>query len=558
MPDTAPAALPPFRPVDLAAPSVEVERRDDGVIVLRSGYELGEYPAHILEHLARWAGEAPDRTFMAQRGPDGTWRHLTYADLWAKARHAGQALLDLGLGPDRPLMLLSGNSLEHAVLTFAGMAAGVPAAPVSPAYSLLSGDHGKLKYVHDLLQPGAIFVQDRAPFEKALAALPLGDEPVISVADGYAELLATEPGAGIAAAYAALDPDTVAKYLFTSGSTGMPKAVINTQRMLAANVAMAMRVAPPDPEDPPVIVDWLPWNHTFGGNMNVHVMLAAGGTMYLDGGRPVPGQFDETLRNLREISATSYLNVPVGYAMLADALERDDDLAGTFFKRLQRMGYGGATLPQELYERYQKLAIKHTGHRIIVYTGWGCTETAPTATSVYWASERVGLIGLPYPGVELKMVPAGERYELRLRGPIVFPGYYKRPDLTEAAFDEEGFYRIGDAGKFVDPADPVKGLTFEGRVTEDFKLTSGTWVNTGPLRIAVIDAATPLLQDAVICGHDRDYVAVMAWPSAAGAELGDGLADTLRDRLGAYNQRNPGSSTRIRRLLLLSEPPSVD
>ncbi len=531
---------------------------------------------------ATWAAERPDRTWLAQRrGPTGEWLKLSYAEAQHRVDSLTQALLDLHLTAERPVAILSGNSIEHALLTLAAMQAGVPAAPVSPAYSLLSQDHAKLRYIFDLIRPGLLFVQDGEAFAKALAALDLRGVTLVHASRpcpgldsrSFDTLAATPAGTAVAAALARLTPDRVGKLLFTSGSTGMPKAVINTQRMMCANLAMARQARPRGPDDaPPVILDWMPWNHTMGGNASFNQLLADGGTLYIDEGKPLPGAFDATLRNLREVSPTYFANVPAGYAMLAQALEHDDDLARAFFENLGLLAYGGATLSDDLYLRMQTLAVRHTGRRIVFFTGWGSTETAPTATATYWDTERVGLIGLPYAGVELKLVPAGPKYELRLRGPIVTPGYYRQPELTQAAFDDEGFYKIGDAATFVDADDPSQGLVFAGRVVEDFKLASGTFVHVGPLRVAAIAAASPLLQDALVAGQDKDYVALLAWPNLEAcrtlcgrpaAGLGELLRDAavrrhVRDGLRAHNAAHPGSSFRVRRVLLMDEPPSID
>src|SRR5258707_6289976 len=407
-------------------------------------------------------------------------------------------------------------------MTQAAMQARSPAAPVSPACSLMSHDHVKLKYLFDLIKPAVVMVQDGPTFEKALKALDLTGVTVVHVmrpcaginSVAFADLATTPVTPDVEASIAKITPDTVGKLLFTSGSTGMPKAVINTQRMMCDNAAMMMQGRPRNPNAPlATYLDWMPWNHTMGGNALFNPVLTEGGTLYIDDGRPVPGQFDETLRNLHEISPTYYANVPAGYAALAAAMEKDDSLCRSFFKNLGLMAYGGARLPDDLYDRMQALAVRATGQRIVFYTGWGSTETAPTATGTYWDTERVGLIGLPFPGVELKMVPCGSKHELRLRGVNVTPGYFGRPDLTETAFDEEGFYRIGDAGVFVDPDDPVAGIIFAGRVAEDFKLTTGTFVHVGSLRTDAIAAATPVIQDALVAGQDRPYIGLLAWPN---------------------------------------------
>lgn len=423
---------PPFRKINWLPRDIAIDRRADGSLVLKSNQPLGPYERHIPALLARWAEQAPQRIWLAQRsGPERQWRKVSYAEAKHTVDALTQALLNLKLEADRPIAILSGNSIEHALMTMAAMQARIPAAPMSPAYSLMSHDHQKLKYLFELVRPALVLVQDGAWFGRALQALDLTGVKVVHVASppqgidsvSFAELAATPVTDEVAQSIAAITPDTVGKLLFTSGSTGMPKAVINTQRMMCANVTMMTQVRPRDPsEPPPVLLDWMPWNHTMGGNALFNPALAEGGTLYIDDGRPLPGMFDETLRNLREISPTYYANVPAGYAALAAAMEKDDALCRTFFKDLGMMAYGGARLPDDLYERMQALAVRATGERIVFYTGWGSTETAPTSTGTYWDTERVGLIGLPFPGVELKMVPIGDKYELRLRGIHVMPG----------------------------------------------------------------------------------------------------------------------------------------
>src|SRR5689334_1962941 len=461
---------PAFRKIEWLPRDIDVERRPDGVIVLKSRIPLQAYEKHIPASLAKWARQAPDRTWLAQRGgPDRQWRKVSYGEAKRTVDGLTQGLLNLGVAEAHPVTILSGNSIEHALMTQAAMQARLPAAPVSPAYSLVSQDHLKLKYLFELIRPAAVMVQDGPTFEKALKALPLDGVTVIHVArpcDGinsiaFADLAATQVASDVEASIAKITPDTIGKLLFTSGSTGMPKAVINTQAMMCANAAMMMQVRPRGPAAPvQTVLDWMPWNHTMSGNALYNPLLIEGGTLYIDDGRPMPGQFDETIRNLREISPTYYANVPVGYAALASAMEKDDALCCSFFRDLGLMGYGGARLPDDLYDRMQALAVRATGERIVFYTGWGSTETGPTSTGTYWNTERVGLIGLPFPGVELKMVPVGGKYELRLRGVNVTPGYLGQPELTRSAFDEEGFYCIGDAGVFVDPDDPVQGIIF--------------------------------------------------------------------------------------------------
>jgi feruloyl-CoA synthase len=581
----------PFKPIEFLSRDVRAERRDDGTILLQSNHALKPYERHVPAFLAKWAAQAPERVWLAQRrGPDRDWLKVTYAEARQQVDSVTQALLDRGFGPDRPVMILSSNSIEFALLSMAAMQARAPLAPVSPAYSVMSQDHAKLRYVFDLIRPGMVFVQNGEIYARALAALDLANldaggvllvhvdkAPTKMQSLPWSELLATPATDAVARSIEQIEPRTVAKFLFTSGSTGMPKAVINTQEMMCANLAMGQMARARRAEDPPgVMLDWLPWNHTMGGNATFQGNLAEGGTTYIDDGKPLPGLFEETLRNLREISPTYFANVPAGYAMLATALEKDESLARRFFKNLNSLAYGGATLPSDLYERMEALAVKHTGWRLPFVTGWGSTETAPTATTVHWASERVGLIGLPFPGVQLKLVPTGEagRYELRLKSVIVTPGYYRQPDLTAQMFDEEGFYRIGDAGRFVDPEDPSWGLIFDGRVVEDFKLLSGTFVLVGTLRTTAIAAATPVLQDAVICGHDRDHVGLLGFPNIAacrelaadqGAKLTTAellahpaVVGALREGLAKMNAECKGSSMQVRRALLMTEPPSVD
>ena len=574
---------PAFRKIEWLERDIAVERRPDGVVILKSRIPLKNFETHIPASLAKWAREAPSRVWLAQRaGPERQWRKLSYGEAKRTVDGLTQGLLDLGLAEGRPVAILSGNSIEHALMTQAAMQARLPAAPVSPAYSLMSQDHLKLKYLFGLIKPAVVMVQDGPTFEKALNALDLEGVTVVHVTRpceginsvAFADLAATPVTKDVEQSIAKITPDTVGKLLFTSGSTGMPKAVMNTQRMMCANAAMMMQVRPRDPNGPLATnLDWMPWNHTMGGNASFNPVLIEGGTLYIDDGRPVPGQFEETLRNLREVSPTYYSNVPAGYAALAAAMEKDDALCRSFFKDLGLMAYGGARLPDDLYDRMQALAVRATGQRLVFYTGWGSTETAPTSTGTYWDTERVGLIGLPFPGVELKMVPCGSKYELRLRGVNVTPGYFGQPDLTEKAFDEEGYYCIGDAGVFVDPQDPVQGIIFAGRVVEDFKLTTGTFVHVGSLRTDAIAAATPVMHDALVAGQDRPFVGLLAWPNLHACRQMVGNPDAtyeevvkhpavtacLKKGLQAHNASTTGgSSMRIARAMLMVEPPSID
>jgi feruloyl-CoA synthase len=584
MDGSAAAVLPKpgFRKIDWLERDIAVERRSDGVIILKSRIPLQAYEKHIPASLAKWAKQAPERTWLAQRGgPDRQWRKVSYGEAKRTVDALTQGLLNLGVEAGRPVTILSGNSIEHALMTQAAMQARLPAAPVSPAYSLMSQDHAKLKYLFNLIKPAVVMVQDGPTFEKALKALDLTNVTVVHVARpcegiksvSFADLAATPMTKAVEESIAKITPDTVGKLLFTSGSTGMPKAVINTQEMMCANAAMMMQVRPRDPNGPiAIMLDWMPWNHTMGGNAAFHPILVDGGTLYIDDGRPMPGQFDETLRNLHEVSPTYYANVPAGYAALAAAMEKDDALCRSFFKNLTVMAYGGARLPDDLYDRMQALAVKTTGERIVFYTGWGSTETAPTSTGTYWDTERVGLIGLPFPGVELKMVPCGSKYELRLRGVNVTPGYFGQPELTKKMFDEEGYYCIGDAGIFVDDKDPLQGIIFAGRVVEDFKLTTGTFVHVGSLRTDAIAAATPVVHDALVAGQDLPFIGLLAWPNLHACRQVIGNPDAtfadvvkhpdviacLKRGLEAHNAFCTGSSMRIARAMLMAEPPSID
>ncbi|MBR1199777.1 AMP-binding protein [Bradyrhizobium sp. AUGA SZCCT0240] len=573
---------PGFRKIEWLPRDIDVERRPDGVIVLKSRIPLQSYQKHIPASLAKWAKQAPDRIWLAQRGgAERQWRKVSYGEAKRTVDGLTQGLLNLGVADGRPVTILSGNSIEHALMTQAAMQARLPAAPVSPAYSLMSQDHLKLKYLFNLIKPAVVMVQDGPTFEKALRAIDLTGVTVVHVlrpcegikSVSYADLAATPVTKAVEESIAQITPNTIGKLLFTSGSTGMPKAVINTQEMMCANAAMMMQVRPRDPNGPiATMLDWMPWNHTMGGNAAFHPILVDGGTLYIDDGRPMPGQFEETLRNLHEVSPTYYANVPAGYAALAAAMEKDDALCRSFFKNLTVMAYGGARLPDDLYDRMQALAVKTSGERIVFYTGWGSTETAPTSTGTYWDTERVGLIGLPFPGVELKMVPCGSKYELRLRGINVTPGYFGQPDLTKKMFDEEGFYCIGDAGVFVDDNDPLQGIIFAGRVVEDFKLTTGTFVHVGSLRTDAIAAATPAVHDALVAGQDREFIGLLAWPNLHACRQLVGNPDaTFEDVVGhpeviacvkhgleAHNASCTGSSMRIARAMLMAEPPSID
>jgi len=562
---TAGAARPPFIPLDLAVPRIRRENRADGSFILESEEPLGAHADHAGLLLQGHAAARPDTIFLAERQADapGGWRRVTYGEAWAAARSIAQALLDRGLDQSRSLMILSGNSIDHALLMLGGFVAGVPVTPVSTAYSLMSGDFAKVLHIFGLVQPKLVFAENGAAFARALAALPAGDIEIVT-ADGsmgtaLADLLATAPTPAVDARFQAIGPDWVAKYLFTSGSTGLPKGVINTHRMMTSNQQAIAQIWPFLQATPPVLLDWLPWNHTFGGNHNFNMVLRQGGTLHIDEGKPAPGLVEKTVANLREVSPTLYFNVPAGYAMLLPHLEQDDELCRRFFARLQLIFYAGAALPPDLWARLEALSVRTLGRRVAMTSSWGSTETAPMATAAHFPIERAGVIGVPVPGVQLKFVPVGGKLEIRVKGPNVTPGYLGNPEQTQKAFDEDGFYCIGDAARLADEQAPDRGIVFDGRIAEDFKLTTGTWVHVGGLRVAALAASSPLLQDAVVTGHDRDYVGLLAWPTATAKAMDAAdLRRQIAEKLAAYNAAQGGSSFRVRRVVLLAAPPSID
>ncbi|MGJ4955915.1 feruloyl-CoA synthase [Bradyrhizobium sp. HKCCYLRH2015] len=575
------ASVHPLRAISFNDPAVTVDRRDDGTIYLRPKQPLGDYPQRITDRLHHFAKATPERVFMAERvGPEG-WRELTYATLLAASRHIASGLLARGLSPDRPVMILSGNSIDHALVAFGSLYAGVPFCPVSPAYSLVSRDYGKLAYLMKLLTPGLVFVDDADKFADALVAnVPDGTEIVASFGSVpgrkvtmLADLIASPLFAGLDAINDKIGPDTIAKFLLTSGSTGNPKAVINTQRMICANQVMIRETLAFLKDEPPVIIDWLPWNHTFGGNHNIGLTLFNGGSMYLDQGKPVPGGIEETVRNLREISPTVYFNVPKGYESLLPYFREDPALRKSFFQRLHAMFFSGAALAPHVWNELDELSVAETGTRVPMLTGLGSTETAPFFMSVNPRTSRSGHVGLPVSGNEAKLVPNNGKMEVRAKGPNVTPGYWRLPEVSAAAFDDEGYYKMGDALKPVDPDDFNAGFDFDGRVAEDFKLASGTWVSVGPLRARFIAACAPLARDVIIAGINRDEIAAIVVLDLDGCRLinatlpMDDLAATaadplivqaFRERFAKFQGTATGSSTRITRAVLLGEPLSID
>jgi feruloyl-CoA synthase len=550
------------------SPDVEMERRSDGTVILRSRHPLPQWESSLPAVLRKRADAHPERALAAQRDARGGWVPLTYGTALERATALGGALLDLGLGPDRPVMILSGNSLEHLLVSLGAYFAGVPVMPISVAYSLMSADHARIKAIAELTEPGLVFADDAQQFSAALDALaPRAPQVLIARGERGGALRLEDLLAAPGRALTDPGPEAIAKLLFTSGSTGTPKGVINTHRMLCSNQAMLRAIWPFVEEEPPQLVDWLPWSHTFGANHNLNLVLFNGGTMYIDDGRPAPPLFPRTLEALRENPPTLYFNVPAGYALLAPALEHDPALAERFFSRLRFMFYAAAALPEAVADRLRDLAKRHADHEVPLTSSWGTTETAPCATSMHYLGARTGCIGVPLPGVHVKLAPVSDKLEIRVRGANVTPGYFRAPEVTREAFDEEGFYRSGDAARFVDESDPAQGLLFDGRISEDFKLLTGTWVRAGRLRLDLLSAAG-VLTDAVICGHDSEYVSALGWLNQAEArKLCGGDADVpvshprLREHLAgalATLNRGAGSAGRIERLLLLSEPPNLD
>lgn len=574
-------ATRPVRKIRLGPTDVVLERAPGGVIYARSPHALGPYPEKMTERLDHWAASEPDRTFLAQRDADGNWRRFTYAEAHQQARGIGQALVKRGVSAERPIAILSGNDIEHALLGFGAMYAGVPYAPISPAYSLVSSDFAKLRHIFQLLTPGLVFAANGGHFQRAIGAVLPGDAELVVTSDPppgatrFTDLVETTPGPALDAAHGKVTADTVFKILFTSGSTGMPKGVINTHRMWSSNQEMARDYMAFLAEEPPVLVDWLPWNHTFAGNADMGLILYNGGTLYIDEGKPVPGHFHHTVRNLKEIAPTMHLNVPKGFEALAAELRRDADLRKNFFSRLKLMYYAGAGLSQPVWDALEELSIETSGERILMLAGLGATESAPHAL---FADEeqasQAGHVGVPAPGVELKLVPASGKLEARLRGPNITPGYWRQPELTEAAFDEEGFYKLGDALRFADEKNPRKGFVFDGRIAEDFKLATGTWVSVGPLRAKFLAHFAPYVQDVVIAGHDRDHVAALIFPdvnacrrmapdSTAGASAAELLGSpairaVFESLLQDFAKSGTGSSNRIVSAILMEQPPSID
>lgn len=581
-PAPAPVAAARYRALPVGGSlAATFSRRDDGSLLVQSTEALHAYPERLTDRLLHWAEVTPERSFAARRGADGQWRRLSYAQALQQARAIAQALLDLGLSAERPLAILSGNDLEHLLLALGAMLAGVAHAPISPAYSTLSQDFGRLRHAVELLTPGLVFASSAQAYGRAIEAAVPPEVPVLltegaiagRACRSFAQLLQTMPGPAVDAALAAVGPDTIVKFLFTSGSTRLPKAVITTQRMLCANQQQLLQCFPGMADEPPVLVDWLPWNHTFGGSHNVGLVLYNGGTLYIDDGRPTPALIGQTLRNLREIAPTIYFNVPKGFEEIALAMRADDALRRMLFSRVRMFFFAGAGLAQPVWDLLDELAVATCGERIRMLTGLGMTETAPFAICANAHAVRSGHLGLPAPGMELKLVPVDGKTEVRYRGPNLTPGYWRAPAQTAAAFDDEGFFCSGDAVRFIDPQRPELGLAFDGRTAEDFKLATGTFVSVGPLRARIVAAGDPYLLDAVITGLDRNEVGVLLLPRIeacrtlaelpASAPVAAVLAapavqQMFQQLVDGQWAAGSGSASRVARALVLAEPPDID
>lgn len=569
--------MTPTPALALAPAEVEVCYHADGSMVLRSPSPLGPYPETLGSLLGRWAGEAPERVFLGERAGAG-WRTVSYGEAWSQVRRLGAALLRLGLGSRRPLLILSDNSIDNALLQLAAMQVGVPAVPISPAYSLVSQDLVNLRHIVHKVAPGLVYAADGSRYARALAAIARPDlRAVVSTSPGPGQSTLSELSeetddlAAADAAHAATGPHTLAKILFTSGSTGLPKGVLNTQRMLCSNQQAIAQSWPFLRARPPVLVDWLPWHHTFGGNHNFNMVLYHGGSLYIDDGKPAPGLIERTAENLRAHPPTLYFNVPRGFDVLLPYLEQDAGLRVALFEQLDLLFYAGAALPQHLWARLEAVALQARGAPLFMASAWGATETSPLITTVHFPIAHAGIIGLPAPGCEVKLVPREGKLEMRARGPNITPGYVREPELSAAAFDEHGWYYTGDAGRLADPADPRKGIVFDGRIAEDFKLTSGTWVNVGAVRIAALAVGGSAIQDLVVAGEGQVEIGVLVFPSLPGcralAGSTAGLEPLVADQsvrahiiaaLERYNVEHAGSSRRIGRALLLVDPPALD
>ena len=576
---------PRFRPLTFGVTRVTLRDGVPGVHYLRAEQALHDYPARMTDRLQHWAETAPDRIFMARReklanGGTGDWQTVSYAQAWASARNIAQAIINRGLSAERPVVILSENDLEHALLALGCLVAGVPFVPTSPAYSLISQDYDKLRHVLKTVTPGLVFAADATRYGKAIASAVSADIEVVlthgvleaRTSTAFAALLTTAATPRVDTAMAATGPDTITKFLFTSGSTKLPKAVINTQRMWCANQQQMAQSMPVLTQEPLVLVDWLPWNHTFGGNHNFGMVVYHGGTLYIDDGKPTAALMEETLRNLREIAPTVYFNVPTGFEAIANAMKTDAVLRKTLLSRVKMFFYAGASLAQPVWDSLYESQEKEVGERIVMTTGLGMTESGPFAILVTNPNAKAGDLGLPTPGLELKLVDMEGKTEVRYRGPNITRGYWRAPEETAENFDEEGFFCSGDAVKWIDETDIHQGLKFDGRIAEDFKLATGTFVSVGPLRARIIAAGAPYIQDVVLTGINLKEVGAMVFPTQAvralsGLDTSAPMADVLASApviahfqkvIDELARSATGSASRIARMCLLAEPPTID
>ena len=577
----------PFRDIPYLPQKLDVTYRDDGSILLRNGHPLRPYPPHMLAPVVYWAAARPDQVFLAQRDPDDPskpgWKTLTYGEALRKIRALAQGFLDAGAGQDRPVMILSRNAIENALVMYAAMWAGSPVVPVTPAYATLSQDFARLNYIDALTEPAFIYVEDGEEYQRGLDGMNVGDRLVLyrknapsGVNAKSLDEFAAEPTSFVDLAYDRISSESIAKYMLTSGSTGEPKAVINTHGNIASMVKKIRSVWDVEKLEAmaggaQVMISFLPWSHTYGANSILHSMLDWGGTLYIDWGAPTPARLPEMLRNLKEVAPTQHTTVPAAWAAIATELEQDRTLAEKFFSRIMVMAYGGAALGQDIYERIQKVAVEGTGERISLSAGYGATETSPTISNVHWPSDTMGLLGLPLPGAEMKMVPVGEKMELRVRGPGITQGYLKNSEKTAEVFDDEGYYCLGDAVKFKNPDDPNEGLAFDGRIAEEFKLSNGTWVSAGTVRVKAVEAVDGALSDVVVCGLNREEIALLGFLNESWCRRKTGrnvpleelatdeqVRTAVKDGLLDYNRKHPNAAARVARILLQKDMPKAD
>ncbi len=553
--------------------------RENGIIHFRLEQVLEPVPEKLTQKLIDWAENQPEKTFLARRAKTGEWEKLSYAETLRKVKAIAQYLLNLNFSNTETIVILSENSLEHALLALAAVHVGIPYSPISPPYSLISQDFGKLRHCLELMTPRLIFAQNGIQYKKALelASTLCPNAEIVTVEGGYgidfAHLIDTNATSEVNEAFAKIEADTVAKILFTSGSTGLPKGVINTQQMWCTNLQQITQVFPFMSATPPVFIDWLPWNHTFGGNHNFGLALYNGGSLYIDDGKPTPQGVETTIQNLREISPTAYFNVPKGFEMLIPYLEKEPELRQSFFQNLNMLFYAGASLAQPVWNRLEELAIETIGEKIPIITGLGCTESGPSAMFANWGGAFSGLLGVPVAGMDVKIVPDGDKLEARYKAPNVMKGYWRNEEATLKAFDEEGYYKTGDAVKFLDENDSDKGLVFDGRIAEDFKLSTGTWVNVGVLKAKLISAGSPIVQDVVLAGLDKEFVSAILFLNADACRKYANLAadtdnqvvfqhelisDYLKECLSRFNQTATGSANRVEKIVVALDPPSID